>query len=223
MAVLHRSVRSRSSQSGATLLIALVLLIVMTLLGLASIRSTSMQERMGANMFDRSLAFQAVESALREAESTITVTTVVTNSAGLYCPPNGTPPTCAVSGSSGGGSSGGETGTPSAGSTASESSGSSESSSSGSTSSYLERWNDPATEWRQATTWWNNASATTKSRLGSNRVPQYIIEYMGDFEDGTGCGKAGNTSCKGPRFRVTARMPPVDNMPNVVLQTSYRP
>jgi type IV pilus assembly protein PilX len=200
------------------LLIALVLLIVMTLLGLASIRSTSMQERMGANMFDRNLAFQAVESALREAESTITVTTVVSNSSGLYCPPNGTPPTCAVSYASGG-----ETGGSSTTSSAATESSESSESSSGTSASYLERWNDPATQWRQATTWWNNASATTKSRLGSNRVPEYIIEYMGDFEDGTGCGKAGNTSCKGPRFRVTARMPPVDNMPNVVLQTSYRP
>ncbi len=60
-------------QRGATLLVALVMLIVMTLLGLASIRSTSMQEKMGANLYDRSLAFQAVESALREAESGITI------------------------------------------------------------------------------------------------------------------------------------------------------
>lgn len=39
-----------SRQRGATLLIALVMLIVMTLLGLSSIRSASMQERMGANL-----------------------------------------------------------------------------------------------------------------------------------------------------------------------------
>jgi type IV pilus assembly protein PilX len=53
--------------------------------------------------------------------------------------------------------------------------------------------------------------------------PEYIIEYMGDFEDGTGCGRRGSTSCRGPRYRITARMPPVDGRPNVVLQTTYRP
>ncbi|WP_386757604.1 pilus assembly PilX family protein [Lysobacter cavernae] len=46
----------------------LILLMVMTLLGLASLRGTLMEERMSANLFDRSLAFQAAESALREAE-----------------------------------------------------------------------------------------------------------------------------------------------------------
>jgi type IV pilus assembly protein PilX len=41
----------------------------MTLLALASMRGTILEERMGANMLDRSLAFQAAEAALREAES----------------------------------------------------------------------------------------------------------------------------------------------------------
>jgi type IV pilus assembly protein PilX len=46
---------------------------------------------------------------------------------------------------------------------------------------------------------------------------------MGMSEDGTGCGQRGDTSCRGPRYRVTARMPPIDGLPNVVLQTNYRP
>lgn len=193
-------------QKGATLLIALVMLIVMTLLGLASIRSTSMQERMGANLYDRSLAFQAVESALREAEATITISTAVNNSAGLYCPPNGVPPTCAVPGPTAT-EAASESGTPS--------------------TTYVERWRDPTTVWATATAWWSTVDHDMKARLGHsgsvNRRPQYIIEYMGQFEDGTGCGQKGKTDCRGPRFRVTARMPPADGLPNVILQTNFRP
>lgn len=55
-------------QRGASLVVALILLLVMTLLGIAVIRGTLMEERMTANMLDRSLAFQAVEAALREGE-----------------------------------------------------------------------------------------------------------------------------------------------------------
>jgi type IV pilus assembly protein PilX len=45
---------------------------VATLIGLVGIRGTSLQERMSANMYDRSLAFQRAESALRDAERAIT-------------------------------------------------------------------------------------------------------------------------------------------------------
>lgn len=54
---------------GASLLVVLILLLVMTVLGLAILRSTVLEERMSANMLDRSLAFQAAETALREGEA----------------------------------------------------------------------------------------------------------------------------------------------------------
>jgi len=195
------------SQRGATLLVALVMLIVMTLLGLASIRGTSMQEKMGANMYDRSLAFQAVESALREAEASITITTTVTNSNGLYCMPGGTPPVCAIAAAT----------PPSGGEGGSEST--------PVTPAYTERWNDSTTQWRQATAWWGQVDSDAKARMvgDADTPPQYIIEYMGDFEDGTGCTQRIDTSCKGPRYRITARMPPAEGRPNVALQTTYRP
>lgn len=47
----------------------LILLLVMTLLGLASLRGTIMEERMSASLLDRGLSFQAVEAALREGEA----------------------------------------------------------------------------------------------------------------------------------------------------------
>lgn len=60
---------SRQAQAGAALVVALILLVVMTLLGLSSVRTVSTGERMTANTFDRGLAFQATEAALRLGES----------------------------------------------------------------------------------------------------------------------------------------------------------
>lgn len=64
-----RHLSRRASQAGVALIVVLILLLVMTLLGLASLRGTLLEERMSANLYDRSLAFQAAESALREAEA----------------------------------------------------------------------------------------------------------------------------------------------------------
>lgn len=60
--------RYGAGERGAVLIVVLVLLLAMTVLGLLSLRGALMEERMGAGMYDRSLAFQAAEAALREAE-----------------------------------------------------------------------------------------------------------------------------------------------------------
>ncbi|MGH8076520.1 MAG: pilus assembly PilX family protein [Lysobacter sp.] len=57
------------NQRGVALLVVLMLLLVMTLLGLASLRGTLLEERMSASVFDRGLMFQAAESALRQGEA----------------------------------------------------------------------------------------------------------------------------------------------------------
>lgn len=62
----------RNSQRGIALIVALVLLLVATVLGISSIRNTSLQERMSGNQYDRSLAMQAAESGLRAAQTAIT-------------------------------------------------------------------------------------------------------------------------------------------------------
>ncbi len=56
-------------QRGIALVVVLILLVVMSLLAIVSLRSTLMEERMTANMMDRSLSFQAAEAALREGET----------------------------------------------------------------------------------------------------------------------------------------------------------
>lgn len=55
-------------QQGVVLVVVLVLLLVATLLALANLRNMLLEERMGAAVLDRSLAFQAAEAALREGE-----------------------------------------------------------------------------------------------------------------------------------------------------------
>jgi len=55
-------------QRGAALIVSLIMLLIMTLLGLSSIRTVLQEERMTGNTLDRSLAFQAAEAALRAGE-----------------------------------------------------------------------------------------------------------------------------------------------------------
>lgn len=67
---------TRGSQRGAVLIVALVLLLVLTVLGTASIRDTTMEERMAGNYRDYSAALEAAESALRIGEGAINNTTI---------------------------------------------------------------------------------------------------------------------------------------------------
>lgn len=59
--------KPRFEQKGVVLVVALVLLIFVTLLGLASIRGSSAQQKMTSNFYDRQIAFQTTEAALRVA------------------------------------------------------------------------------------------------------------------------------------------------------------
>lgn len=63
--------RSTSTQRGATLIVSLVILAVITVLGIASMRSSNLQLKMAASARDRAVAFQAAESALRQVERVI--------------------------------------------------------------------------------------------------------------------------------------------------------
>ena len=58
-----------TSEKGAVLLVALIVLLLMTIIGISSMRGTSLQERMAGNMRDQNLAFQSAETAMRQAEA----------------------------------------------------------------------------------------------------------------------------------------------------------
>ena len=57
---------ARRDQRGATLVVLLITLLVMTLVGVSLLRSTTVDERMAGNYRDRDRAFQGAEQALSE-------------------------------------------------------------------------------------------------------------------------------------------------------------
>lgn len=68
---MHRNDRSdmpaRAAQRGVALVMAMILLVVLTLVGFAAVRGTLMQQKMASNLYDREIAFQDTEAALRAA------------------------------------------------------------------------------------------------------------------------------------------------------------
>ncbi|MEO6065815.1 MAG: PilX N-terminal domain-containing pilus assembly protein [Lysobacterales bacterium] len=61
--------KGRRSQQGAALFVALMLLLIMTLLGLAAMQVTLLQERMSGNYRTLNLAFQNAEGQVRTSET----------------------------------------------------------------------------------------------------------------------------------------------------------
>jgi len=55
-------------QQGVALVVSMILLIVITLVGFAAVRGTLIQQKMSANMYDRQIAFQNAEAAMRAAQ-----------------------------------------------------------------------------------------------------------------------------------------------------------
>lgn len=84
---------SRSRQRGVALAVALILLVVVTLVGLAAVGGTLMQQKMSANFYDRQIAFQATEAAMRQAALAIQATTTA-GPAGFYDCSTGAANTC---------------------------------------------------------------------------------------------------------------------------------
>lgn len=56
-------------QQGTTLIISMIFLLVLSVIGLAGMDVTGLEERMAGNMRDRNMAFQSAESALIEGEN----------------------------------------------------------------------------------------------------------------------------------------------------------
>ena len=65
------TIKHLQRQQGAALIISMLILIIMLLIGISAIRTTAMEEKMAGNLRDHGLAFQAAETALRDAEEFI--------------------------------------------------------------------------------------------------------------------------------------------------------
>ena len=68
--------RFHSRERGAVLVVALLMLLVMTVLGVTAMNMSRMEERMAGNSRDINLAFQGAEAGLRDAEERLRVRTL---------------------------------------------------------------------------------------------------------------------------------------------------
>ncbi|MCX6042537.1 MAG: PilX N-terminal domain-containing pilus assembly protein [Caldilinea sp.] len=66
---------TRHFQGGVALIVSLIMLIVVTLIGLAAVQGTTMQMRMTSNFYDRSIAFQSAEAGLSAGAAALTAGT----------------------------------------------------------------------------------------------------------------------------------------------------
>jgi Tfp pilus assembly protein PilV len=58
---------NRARQSGAVLIVSMIILVILTLLGVTAMNTTSLQERIASNTQEQVHAFQAAETGLNQA------------------------------------------------------------------------------------------------------------------------------------------------------------
>ncbi len=58
-----------SHQRGAVLIVSLFILLIMTLVGVTSMSTTSLEEKMAGNMRDKNISLQATEASLEDGEA----------------------------------------------------------------------------------------------------------------------------------------------------------
>lgn len=186
----------RQKQAGATLIVALILLVVMTLLALSGLSTVTTGERMTANTFDRAIALQTAEAVLRIAEDRAEDEA---KNANLHFPGLGgqyadTDSTCGPSVCTDGLCQQPD-------------------------KDCKERWRDSATSWKSA--WSNTAQREALGLPEFAPLTGYIVEYLGtdypcDPEDPVTVGKQ---VCK--RYRITVRAGGGSERAQVMLQTIY--
>lgn len=85
---------ARRQQRGIALVVVLIMVLLVTLAGIAAVRTLVGEERMAANSFDRGLAMQSAERVLREAED-IALAQSKTTPANIGFPANNNAAACA--------------------------------------------------------------------------------------------------------------------------------
>lgn len=85
-----------NKQQGAVLIVGLIMVLLMTIVGLAAIRGSGMQENMASNMRDMNISFQAAESGLKVCEALVDINQNLnlpefTNNNGLFVDRNASP------------------------------------------------------------------------------------------------------------------------------------
>lgn len=188
-------------ERGAALIISMILLVLITLVGVASLRNVLLEEKMASNYYDRSLAFQAAEAGLRAGEAVAAAqassfpkhaqaiargypandTQCSSTCSGGLCSPPGTPRL---------------PGPPVVDATF-----------------HCEgRW-----EMAGFTGWVSATGVTLNTQAGA--APQYFVEFMGNNFPCDSSKPTENKTCA--RYRVTARSQAGDDRAQVILQSVY--
>lgn len=68
---------SRHNQSGAALVVALIILLVLTILGISAMNTTSLEEKMAANAQELTRAFHAADSGITRGYRSLDTTTLI--------------------------------------------------------------------------------------------------------------------------------------------------
>ncbi len=94
---MNQTTLRHQQQHGAVLIVSLIMLLIITLLGITGMETTVLEEKMAGNMRNKSTAFQAAESALRNGEMDIEASNIPTLSflatcTGGFCLPAATTP-----------------------------------------------------------------------------------------------------------------------------------
>lgn len=64
-----REIRPIQRMRGATLVVALIMLVLIAIIGFGAMQTTTMEEKMSGNLRDKNMSFQAAEAGLREREA----------------------------------------------------------------------------------------------------------------------------------------------------------
>jgi len=67
--MISRAIGLRQNEQGMALVTVLVFLVIMTIIGVAAMQSSSLQEKMSSNVRDQNVSFQTSEAAVREGEA----------------------------------------------------------------------------------------------------------------------------------------------------------
>ena len=75
MSSIHKNLNYPDNQRGWVLVVGLVILVMLTILSMALMKTTRLEEKMAGATRDMNLSFQAAETALRAAEAFIELQT----------------------------------------------------------------------------------------------------------------------------------------------------
>ena len=194
----------REQQRGIALIVVLIMVLLVTVLGIAGVRTLVMQERMSANSLDRTLAMQSAERVLRNAEA-IAQAQAASSPVNPGFPTRVSATTCASPSVSDGSpcNAAGLCAQPSPG--------------------CLDRWLDTGVTWKtvssQAPASAASAAYDTDATLSAGLNQQYLIEYLGNNFACTAT-KSAAFNCK--LYRITVRtLTPNTDRALVMLQSTF--